>query len=97
MLPDEMNRELAKVATFCIHIFNYFNCWNFYNLLLYEFWIYIKRCTFESSSTLGTVGLSCGITNPEMSPVLEVTYIIQMWAEQVGNYSNSYFCSEQFS
>jgi len=33
---------------------------------------------FESVSAQGTVGLSSGITGPEMSPVLKVTYIIQM-------------------
>jgi len=33
---------------------------------------------FESVSAQGTVGLSTGITSPEMSPVLKITYIIQM-------------------
>ena len=35
---------------------------------------------FESASAQGTVGLSAGITDPAMSPVLETTYIFQMWA-----------------
>jgi trk system potassium uptake protein TrkH len=39
----------------------------------------ITDALFESASAQGTVGLSCGITNPEMSKVLEITYIIQMW------------------
>lgn len=33
---------------------------------------------FESASAQGTVGLSSGLTSPSMSPVIEVTYIIQM-------------------
>ncbi len=32
-----------------------------------------------SASAQGTVGLSCGITVPSMSPVLETIYIFQMW------------------
>ena len=35
---------------------------------------------FESTSAQSTVGLSAGITTPEMSPVLELIYIFQMWA-----------------
>jgi trk system potassium uptake protein TrkH len=35
---------------------------------------------FESASAQGTVGLSNGITDPSMSPVLECVYIMQMWA-----------------
>ncbi len=35
---------------------------------------------FEAASAQGTVGLSAGITDPSMSPVLESIYIFQMWA-----------------
>lgn len=35
---------------------------------------------FESASAQGTVGLSSGITDPSMHPILEMVYIIQMWA-----------------
>ena len=38
---------------------------------------------FESASAQGTVGLSTGITDPSMSPVLESIYIIQMWAGRI--------------
>lgn len=80
LLPDEMNQELAKVAIFVFvyliiliigTFLTYYNMNQAYTL---------KDALFESASAQGTVGLSCGITNPEMSPVLEVTYIIQMWA-----------------
>jgi trk system potassium uptake protein TrkH len=80
MLPDEMNRELAKVATFVLiylilllvgTFITYYNMIPAFSL---------KDALFESASAQGTVGLSCGITNPGMSPVLEITYIVQMWA-----------------
>ncbi|HCT84183.1 MAG TPA: cation transporter [Candidatus Margulisbacteria bacterium] len=80
MLPDEMNSELAKVATF---VFIYLLLLIVGTIITYYFMIpgfTLKDALFESASALGTVGLSCGITNPEMSPVLEITYIIQMWA-----------------
>ncbi len=35
---------------------------------------------FESTSAAANVGLSCGITSPNMPGVLKVTYILQMWA-----------------
>jgi trk system potassium uptake protein TrkH len=35
---------------------------------------------FETSSALGNVGLSSGITSPAMPPVLKVTYMFLMWA-----------------
>ena len=80
LLPDEMNKELANVATFAFvymlflivgTLITYYQMFSGYTL---------KDALFESASALGTVGLSCGITSPAMSPVLEITYIIQMWA-----------------
>ncbi len=35
---------------------------------------------FESTSAAANVGLSCGITSPDMPIMLKVVYIIQMWA-----------------
>ena len=79
LLPDEMNKELATVSTFifiyCIFlllgtVIGYYAMGNGFT---------IKDALFESASAQGTVGLSCGITIPEMSPILEVTYIFQMW------------------
>ncbi len=79
MLPDEMNKELAMVGSFTF----------VYVLLLIlsalvTYWIAgssfsLADAFFESASAQGTVGLSCGITNPDMSPVLEVLYTLQMW------------------
>lgn len=80
MLPDEMNRELAKVATF---VFIYLVILLLGTLITFytmNSGFTLKDALFESASAQGTVGLSCGITNPCMSPILEFTYIIQMWA-----------------
>jgi len=79
LLPDEMNKELASAATFS-YIYLLFVLIS--ALITYYFMdgnFTITDALFESASAQGTVGLSCGITNPEMSPVLEFTYIIQMW------------------
>jgi trk system potassium uptake protein TrkH len=35
---------------------------------------------FESTSAAANVGLSCGITNPQMPVFLKATYMLQMWA-----------------
>lgn len=79
LLPDEMNKELAGVATFVfIYLIFIFigTIMTFYNM---PPGFAFKDALFESASAQGTVGLSCGITNPDMSPGLEITYIIQMW------------------
>ncbi len=80
MLPEEMNEEFTKAASLAIMflllivgsalITNYFtgNSFNFADAL------------FESGSAQATVGLSAGITDPSMSPVVEIIYIFQMWA-----------------
>jgi len=80
LLPDEMNKELARVATFVFIylIFIFLGTIITYYTMPHGFTI--KDALFESASAQGTVGLSCGITNPDMSPGLEITYIIQMWA-----------------
>lgn len=36
-------------------------------------------CIFDSASAQGTVGLSTGITGPNMPIIVKITYIIQMW------------------
>ncbi|WP_290477366.1 MULTISPECIES: potassium transporter TrkG [unclassified Leeuwenhoekiella] len=38
---------------------------------------------FEAASTKGTVGLSKGITDLGMSPVLNTIYILQMWSGRI--------------
>jgi trk system potassium uptake protein TrkH len=40
----------------------------------------LEDSMFETSSALGNVGLSCGITSPAMPVALKVTYMFLMWA-----------------
>ncbi|MBN2175236.1 MAG: TrkH family potassium uptake protein [Bacteroidales bacterium] len=80
LLPEEMNRELARASTLAFiyllfvlistMITSYFLTGNYT----------LADAFFEAASAQGTVGLSTGITSPEMSPVIEIVYIIQMWA-----------------
>ncbi|WP_335965086.1 TrkH family potassium uptake protein [Galbibacter sp. PAP.153] len=83
LLSHEMNSELAKAGIFT---------------LIYLLFVFFSTCItvyfmgpdytlsdaiFESASAQGTVGLSTGISDPSMSPVLELVYIIQMWAGRI--------------
>jgi trk system potassium uptake protein len=80
LLPDEMNKELASAATFSFIYLLFILLSTFITYYLMGSGYTIKDALFESASAQGTVGLSCGITNPDMSPVLEIVYIFQMWA-----------------
>jgi len=80
LLPDEMNKELASAATFTFIYLLFVLLSAFITYYFMDDAYTFKDALFESASAQGTVGLSCGITNPAMPPVLEITYIIQMWA-----------------
>ena len=83
MLPEEMNSELSRAGIFTL----------MYILLLFVstlFGVYfmsgdftLADAIFESASAQGTVGLSSGITDPNMNPILEGVYILQMWAGRI--------------
>jgi len=79
LLPYEMHRELAATSTFTFIYLLFVLISTFITYYLMGPGYSITDALFESASAQGTVGLSCGITNPEMSPGLEITYIIQMW------------------
>jgi trk system potassium uptake protein TrkH len=79
MLPDEVNTELAKASIFALMF-----------LLLHVGFAFITTfflpdnftffdALFESTSAQSTAGLSVGITDPTMNPIVEVIYIFQMW------------------
>ncbi len=79
LLPAEMNKELASAATFA---FVYLLLLLIATLITYYLMddnFTIADALFESASAQGTVGLSCGITHPGMSHILEIVYIIEMW------------------
>lgn len=83
LLPDEMNSELAKAGLFtliyCLFVFASTMFTLYYMGPGYS----LEDAIFESASAQGTVGLSVGISDPGMSPVLELVYIIQMWAGRI--------------
>ncbi len=80
LLPEEMNEKLASAATFAfIYLLLILIGSMITNHLMLEKYT-LSDALFESASALANIGLSSGITHPSMSPVLEVTYIIQMWA-----------------
>jgi len=80
LLPEEMNKEISSAATFVFIYLIFLGLGTIIGYYTAGQGFSMKDALFESASAQGTVGLSCGITNPEMSPSLEITYIIQMWA-----------------
>ena len=80
LLPDEMNKELASASTYSFIYLLFLLISTIITYYCMGSGYTITDALFESASAQGTVGLSCGITNPDMSAGLEITYIIQMWA-----------------
>lgn len=80
MLPDEMNRELAKATVFSFIFLLLILLGALITVLFTKGDFTLADALFESASAQSTVGLSSGITDPSMSPVVEATYIFQMWA-----------------
>lgn len=79
LLPDEVNREFSKVAGFTVLYLVILLIGTILTYFLMPQGYAIMDAFFESASAQGTVGLSCGITQPNMSPILELIYILQMW------------------
>lgn len=79
LLPEEMNKDLALVGTFVFIYLVFLMTGTMISYYTMGDGFELKHALFESASAQGTVGLSCGITHPDMSPGLEITYILQMW------------------
>lgn len=79
LLPEEMNKEIAAASTFVFIYFIFLGLGTIIGYYTAGQGFTMKDALFESASAQGTVGLSCGISNPSMSIGLEITYIIQMW------------------
>jgi trk system potassium uptake protein TrkH len=79
MLPDEANAEIAAASVFSIlflgiillsaFVTSFFvpDSYSFFDIL------------FEATSAQSTAGLSVGISDPDMHPIVESIYIFQMW------------------
>lgn len=79
ILPDEMNEEFTKSAAMAILFFLLIIGSSIATMIITNGQYRFVDVLFEASSAQGTVGLSSGITCPEMSPVVEGIYIFQMW------------------
>lgn len=79
LLPDEINEELNNtgvfILTFVLVLLLSTFVTSFFLSDNYSFFDIL----FESASAQATVGLSVGITNPDMNPWVEIVYIFQMW------------------
>lgn len=80
LLREEMNRELAQASTFSFMYIVFVLMSTLLTTLFMREGFTVSDALFEAASAQGTVGLSCGITDPAMSPLLEVVYILQMCA-----------------
>ena len=80
LLPKEMNTELAQASTFAFIYLLLVLGGTLVTAYSMEPGFALSDAFFESASAQGTVGLTRGITRPDMSPVVESTFILQMWA-----------------
>ena len=80
MLPEDMNEEFTKAASFAIMFFLMIIVSSLVSTFFTGSEFNYSDALFEATSAQATVGLSAGITDPSMSPVLELVYIFQMWA-----------------
>ena len=80
MLPADMNEEFTKAASFAIMFFLLIIGSSLISTFFLGNDFTFADALFESASAQATVGLSAGITDPSMSPILELIYIFQMWA-----------------
>jgi trk system potassium uptake protein TrkH len=79
LLPEEMNEEFTEAASIAIMFFLLIMGSSLITFIFTGSEFKYADALFESASAQGTVGLSSGITDPAMSPVLELVYVFQMW------------------
>lgn len=76
---DEINEEFAKAITIALLFFLLIVGSTILSSLILPGNYSFSDALIESASAQCTVGLSSGITDPSMSPVVEIIYIFQMW------------------
>lgn len=79
MLPDEINAELASASVFAIVFFLILITSTFTTMFFLPDQYTFFDALFESTAAQSTAGLTVGITDPSMNPVVEIIYILQMW------------------
>ena len=80
MLPEEINEEFAKAASLAILFFLIILISSVITAIYTNGNFSFADALFEATSAQSTVGLSSGITDPSMPPVIELVLIFQMWA-----------------
>lgn len=83
MLPEEMSSEISKAGIFTLMYILFVFVSTLFTVYFMSGDFTLADAIFESASAQGTVGLSSGITDPSMNPILEGIYIIQMWAGRI--------------
>lgn len=78
--PEEMSDAFTKAATLAILFFLFILISSLISTCFIGDNFNYADALFESASAQATAGLSVGITDPSMSPILELIYIFQMWA-----------------
>ena len=79
MMPDEINEELNNTGMFVLTFLFIILLSTFFTTFFLPEQFTFFDALFESVSAQSTAGLSVGITDPGMHPVVEIIYIIQMW------------------
>jgi len=79
MLPDEINSELTNASLFVIMFFVILMVSTFITTFFIPDQFTFFDALFESTAAQSTAGLSVGITDPGMNPIVECVYIFQMW------------------
>lgn len=79
LMPEQISSEMASVSVFILAFFIIYLVSTMITTFFLPEEYTIMDAFFESISAQSTAGLSVGITNPEMHPVVEVIYIFQMW------------------
>lgn len=79
MLPDEINAELASASIFAVLFFLILMGSTFVSTFFIPENFSFFDALFESTAAQSTAGLTVGITEPGMNPIVESIYIFQMW------------------
>lgn len=83
ILPEEMSSEISRAGIFTLMYILFVFVSTLFTVYFMSGDFTLADAIFESASAQGTVGLSSGITDPSMNPILEGVYIIQMWAGRI--------------
>ncbi|MDD4198891.1 MAG: potassium transporter TrkG, partial [Paludibacter sp.] len=79
MMPDEINEELNNTGIFALTFLLVILVSTFLTTFFLPDHFTFFDALFESVAAQSTAGLSVGITDPAMHPVVEIIYIFQMW------------------